>query len=170
MKVLDEQQLDGLWTYTANEVGGARRTQEQVAAMYQVVLLPCDRLPGWHGLWAVISYGYQGSKWTEPELKLSCRCVILGTDRESEPPGPDFYLWAGGRFRIAPDRSPKEIDLEQFWMGGVLPSYQMGLYRIDTDRLTLCLSESGKPRPSRFRSDEHSDQSLGELVRGAPRT
>jgi uncharacterized protein (TIGR03067 family) len=163
---LEEQELEGLWTYATHEGGGVKRTQEEVAAMYQLVLLPGEHLPGWHGLWAVISYGYHGGTWTSAELKLSCRCVILGIDRGSEPPGPDFYLWAGGRFRVAPDRSPKEIDLEQFWRGSALPSYQMGLYRLDSDRLTLCLSESGKPRPSGFRSDEHPYQSLGELIRG----
>jgi uncharacterized protein (TIGR03067 family) len=164
---LGEQQLEGLWTYAAYEAGGVQRTPEAVAGMYPIVLLPGDHLPGWHGLWAVISYGYQGGAWTEAELKVSCRCTILGTDRESEPPGPDFRLVAGGRFRVAPGRSPKEIDLEQFWGGTALPSScQMGLYRIGPDRLTLCLSELGKPRPSGFRSDESPYQSLGELVRG----
>ena len=70
----------------------------------------------------VDSQRYQGGTWSESEVKSSCRHIILGTAREVEGPGTDLYLWAGGRFRIAPEQSPQEIDFEQFWRGTVLPA------------------------------------------------
>jgi hypothetical protein len=163
---LDEQWLEGLWSYTAYEEGGVKRAPEQIAKMHPFVLLPGEYLPGWNGLWAVVAYGYKGGIWSELEVKASCRHVILGVDRVGEAPASDFYLWAGGRFRIAPQRSPKEIDFEQFWMGTVLPSaMQLGLYRIDEERLTICLAEAGHLRPSGFTTGNHPHQVLGQLVR-----
>jgi hypothetical protein len=164
---VDERRLEGVWTYTSNEVGGERQTPEQVSRLAKFVLLPGDYLPEWDGLWAAVTYGYEGGVWSGAEVRASCRHIILGTEREGEAPGSDFYLWAGGRFRSAPDRAPQQIDLEQFWRGAALQSsLQLGLYRVEGNRLTLCLAESGGPRPSLFTSDEHPYQSLGELVRG----
>jgi uncharacterized protein (TIGR03067 family) len=166
---LEEQRLEGLWSYIAYEVGGINRTPEQVATMAQLVLLADDYLPGWNGLWAVVAYGYEGGVWSEAEIKASCRQIILGTDRQTEASASDLYLWAGGRFRTAPQRSPKEIDFEQFWSGTVLPSsMQLGLYRIDAERLTLCLTEPEQSRPSGFTSGDQPYQSLGVLVRSGP--
>jgi uncharacterized protein (TIGR03067 family) len=164
---VDDRRLEGLWTYTANEVGGERQTPEQVARLARFVVLPGSYVPEWHGLWAAVSYGYEGGVWSEVEVKASCRHIILGTEREGGAPGPDFYFWAGGRFRCAPERAPQQIDLEQFWRGaGLHSSLQLGLYHVEGDRLTLCLAEEGGPRPSLFTSDEHPYQSLSELVRG----
>src|SRR5262249_53979078 len=123
-------------------------------------------LPGWTGLWAVVTCGYEGGMWSEAEIRATCRHIILGTDREGETPGSDFYLWAGGRFRIAPQGSPKEIDLGQVWKGAVIPSsLQLGLYRVEQTRLTLCLAWPGHPRPSGFTSGDSPYQGLGELLR-----
>ena len=41
----------------------------------------------------------------------------------------------------------------------------LGLYRLDGERLILCLAESGKPRPSGFNSREGVHQSRGAFVR-----
>jgi hypothetical protein len=164
---LDGQWLEGLWSYTAYEEGGVKRAPEQVANMHPFVLLPGEYLPGWNGLWAVVTYGYKGGIWSEVEVIASCHHIILGVDRKGEAPASDFYLWSGGRFRVAPQRSPKEIDFEQFWKGTVLPSsMQLGLYRIDEKRLTICLAEPGQLRPSGFSTGNHPHQWLGELVKG----
>jgi hypothetical protein len=168
---LDKQKLEGLWTPIRSEVGGVYRPPELVDRMAQMVLLVGDYLSGWDGLWAAVTYGFEGGTWAEGDVKDACRHIILGTDREGIPLAPDFYLWAGGRFRVATDLWPGEIDLEQFWRGEVLPSKQLGLYCLACDRLTLCLSESGRARPSKFRSDEHSYQCLEDFKHdGARRT
>ncbi len=162
----DEDQLEGLWCYTAYEDGGSARSSEELAAMAKLVLLPGPYLPGWHGLWAVVTVGYEGGVWSDAELYASCRHRLLGTDRVGQAPAADFYLYAGGRFRIAPHRSPKEIDFEQFFDGVAVPSsLQLGLYKIADGRLTLCEAESGRPRPTGFTSGQSPRQSLGELVR-----
>src|SRR5262245_11342458 len=111
---MEEHKLEGIWIYSAHAVGGEERSQEQVARMAKLVLSAGEYLPGWNGLWAAVTYGYEGGTWSEVEVKASCRHIILGTSRDGESPAADFYLWAGGRFRIAPQKSPKEIDLEQF--------------------------------------------------------
>jgi hypothetical protein len=164
---MHEHQLEGIWSYTTFEAGGVERPQDQVARMADIVLMGGEYLPGWNGLWAVVTYGYQGGTWSKAEVKASCRHIILGTIREGEAPASDFYLWAGGRFRNAPQRSPKEIDFEQFWGGTVLPGLQLGLYSIVGERLTLCLTEEGRPRPTTFSSREDPRQNLGQLVRAS---
>jgi hypothetical protein len=59
-----------------------------------------------------------------------------------------------------------EIDFEQFCRGTAFPtSMRLGLYRVDEERLTLCLADSGISRTSRLTSGEHPHQSLGELAR-----
>jgi hypothetical protein len=161
----EDQSLHGLWSYTAFEECGVRRSPEQLATMAKLVLLVGEYLPGWDGLWAAVSYGYEGGSWPEEEVGATCRHLILG-ERQEIAPACDFYFWAGGRFRIAPRRSPKEIDLEQYWRGEVLPSLNLGLYTLEEERLILCLADNGKPRPLAFSSSEQAHQSLGELTRG----
>jgi uncharacterized protein (TIGR03067 family) len=162
---LDDQNLDGLWSYTAYEEGGAKRPPDQLATMAKIVLIVGEYLPGWNGLWAAVAYGYQGGSWSEENVRAACRHIILGGEEENAP-ASDFYLWAGGRFRVAPQRSPKEIDFEQYWRGEALPSTNLGLYTLNEERLILCLAEAGKSRPTGFNSSEQAHQSLGELVRG----
>jgi len=62
---MDEQSLDGLWSYTTYEEGGKERPPEKVAAMAKVVLIAGAFLPGWDGIWAVVTYGYEGGQWSE---------------------------------------------------------------------------------------------------------
>jgi hypothetical protein len=47
---LEEQRLEGLWTYTAYEEDGVKRAPEQVANMATFVLLRGEDLPTWNGL------------------------------------------------------------------------------------------------------------------------
>ena len=162
---MDAHELEGLWQYTAYEEGGVKRLSGQLATMAELIILVGHYLPGWCGLWAGVAYGYEGGMWSESEVRASCRHIILGGDREGVAPASDFYFWAGGRFRLAPLQSPKEIDFEQYCRGDVLPSVNLGLYRLDGEQLILCLAENGKPRPSGFNSREDVHQSLGELVR-----
>lgn len=164
---MEDQELDGLWRYTAYQEGGRKRPPEQLALMHKLVLLVGEHLPGWDGLWAAIAYGHQGGKWSEVEIRDSCRHIILGSKREEKAPANDLYLWAGGRFLCASGQRPNEmeIDFEQYWRGEVLPSLNLGLYFTNGERLTLCLAEAGGPRPSEFTSRENEHQSLGELVR-----
>src|SRR5262249_29765103 len=123
-------------------------------------------LPGWSGIYAVVTCGYEGGTWSDGEIIASCHHRILGTERQGEAPAPDFYVWACGRFFIAPLRSPKEIDFEQFASGQALPSsVQLGLYAVTGERLTLCIADQGKPRPSGFNSTDSAYQGLGELKR-----
>lgn len=133
--------------------------------MAKLFLLVGEYLPGWNGLWGAVSYGYQGGSWSDEEVRATCRHMILGGDREGKAPSSDFYLWAGGRFRIALELTSQEIDFEQYWQGRVLPSANLGLYTVNGERLILCLAEAGKSRPSGFNSSEQAHQSLGELVR-----
>jgi hypothetical protein len=164
---LEHQHLQGLWSYTAYAVGEARKSPEQLATMSKLVLLPGAYLPGWSGIWAAVTYGYEGGSWSEEQVVSSCRERILEAETEAAAPAPDFYLWAGGRFWVAQDRSPKEIDFEQFIRGQVLPSsLQLGIFEVADKRLTLCLAETGNPRPSSFNSGESPYQKLGELIRG----
>jgi uncharacterized protein (TIGR03067 family) len=158
-----QQQLEGIWRYVANEIGGVALSPEMVAGTWPLVLLPGPYLPGWDGLWALVSDGNQGWTWSVAEVVGACRDVILGHTPEGTAPAAGIHLPCCGRFRIAPQQSPSEIDLEQFWNGDVIPSSsQLGIYRLTDEELTLCLAESGRPRPTAFASRGRG--SLGRLM------
>jgi hypothetical protein len=163
---LEDHDLDGLWSYATYEEGGSKRAADQVAAMAKLVFIEGEHLPGWDGLWGAVAYGHQGGTWTEAAVRAACRRVIIGGEPEGEAQPADFYLWAGGRFRAASNRLPKEIDFEQYYRGEAMPPMNLGIYAMNEGRLILCLAEAGKPRPSGFNSREQAHQSLGELVRG----
>jgi hypothetical protein len=112
---VEEHDLDGLWSYTTYEEGGVVRSQDEVARMAKIVLLVGDYLPGWHGLWAVITWRREVGVWSEVEAKSFCRHIVLETDAEGPMPASNFYLYAGGRFRIARQQSAMGIDFEHYW-------------------------------------------------------
>lgn len=142
--------------------GGESRSSEDVAKMAKFVLIADGIFPGWNGLWGIVQFGDQGGRWSVEEVNTFCCRSILGVSKAEEASWSDFYLYAGGRFRISPEKCPKEIDFEQFLEGVVMPSMTQGIYRLDGDRLRLCV---GAPRPSTFRSVGPPHRSLGELVR-----
>ena len=161
--------LEGVWTYVTYEVCGVRRQPESLAKLANLVLLGWEYVPGWDGLWAVVIFGYDGNKWTDQQIKSACRKGILGDDKVDEPSACDIYIYAGGGFRVALEKSPNEIDWQQFCDGAPQIPMNLGIFALNQDRLTLCMGFEGRPRPSRFSSTERPHQDLGELTR-EPRT
>jgi uncharacterized protein (TIGR03067 family) len=159
------QQLDGLWQCVAYEVDGVPNSPEALARMAKLVFLVGDYREGWEGLWAVVTSGFKGGVWSEHELRSSSRHTILGGESEGIAPADDFYYYAGGRLRLASDKSPGEIDLVQFWHGDPLPSTTLGLYFWSEERLRICMAENGSPRPTEFKSGERGALTLEEWIR-----
>jgi uncharacterized protein (TIGR03067 family) len=65
--------------------------------------------------------------------------------------GDQFTLQAGGganaaTFRLNPTKDPKEIDVVFQRLGVTWP----GIYRLEGDRLLLCLNTEGRERPRDF--------------------
>jgi uncharacterized protein (TIGR03067 family) len=56
-------------------------------------------------------------------------------------------------YKLNADKTPAEIDLTETEGGKTKTMY--GIYKLDGDLLTICLSDSGKPedRPKEFKAD-----------------
>ena len=163
---MKDQELDGIWSYTAFTEGPHQRTQEELAGMPRRAFLIGDYLPGWDGLWAIVTYGYQGGSWSGQEVLALCRHKILGGNHVV-PPRPDLYLYAGGIFRMTLQRSPHEIDMEHFYDGAGMgfPAESRGIFSFSGDRLILTLAKENHPRPLTFTCGEDTSMTLGELAR-----
>jgi len=74
---------------------------------------------------------------------------------------------AGGKFKIDPAKTPKEIDILDE-SGVANDKTKLGIYELDGDTYKYCLAPAGKPRPTGFTSKEGSGHSLGVSKREKP--
>src|SRR5262249_7989323 len=98
-----------------------------------------DRL---QGTWVPVS-AEKGGK-PAPEAVLTSVKVTFSGDRLTVQVEGETKK---GTFRLDPTRSPKQIDLMR---DGQEPTE--GIYRLDRDRLGICLDDARRGRPTEFKS------------------
>ncbi|MBY0455808.1 MAG: protein kinase, partial [Gemmataceae bacterium] len=94
------------------------------------------------GTWIAISLESQG-KFLPVNPTGDLSLVIAGSQMRLTMRGNPA---GGGAFTLDPSRTPKEIDVNEVDGKGRL----LGIYRLEGDRLTLCLGDTGGPRPTMF--------------------
>jgi uncharacterized protein (TIGR03067 family) len=115
-----------------------------------------DRL---QGTWVAMNGESQGKALQPDELKRltlafeADRISIFQLNGEKEE----------GTFKLNPTREPKAIDVTRTDDKRVM----RGIYRLEENRLTLCLGDPGEPRPGQFESDPKITTRLVVVMRRA---
>jgi uncharacterized protein (TIGR03067 family) len=90
----------------------------------------------------------------------SSRILIDGDRFRTESPEANYE----GIFNINVETDPHEIDIE-FVEGPEAGNWNYGIFRLDADRLEICLDVNGKPRPAAFRTAPQSGHAYETLRR-----
>jgi len=103
-----------------------------------------DLLRSLEGVWAFESLEVDGNQVPSAHTQHS-RILIDGDRFRTESPEANYE----GVFNIDAEASPQHIDIE-FIAGPEAGNWNHGIFRIDGDRLEICLDMGGQPRPKEF--------------------
>lgn len=117
-----------------------------------------EQLRALEGTWEFESLEVDGR--SMPASMLTTSRILIDGDRfRSETPGAIYE----GVFNIDVEAKPHGIDIE-FVEGPEAGNTNRGIFRLDGDRLTICLDMNGNARPEAFRTKGGSGHAL-ELLR-----
>jgi uncharacterized protein (TIGR03067 family) len=123
-----------------------------------------DELKRHEGTWSVTSSIYDGEAASE-DLVRSIKRIVEKDHAVWERDGKRF---AGTTLEVDPAREPRTIDVIPD--GGPNRGERvLGIYKIEGDKLTICMAGPGKPRPKVFQADKGSGCTLRTFVRETPR-
>jgi uncharacterized protein (TIGR03067 family) len=121
---------------------------------------PLDReYARFEGSWQVVSLEIGGMKMPEKGLK-DARLVIKGKEFTMK----DKIAAYRGTFSIDISKKPKTIDMK-FTEGPEKGNNSYGIYELDGDNFKLCLTITGKNRPTEFAAKPKSGHGLEVLKR-----
>jgi len=123
-----------------------------------------DELKRHEGTWSVTSSIYDGQPASE-DLVRSIKRIVEGDHAVWERDGKRF---AGTTIELDPAREPKSIDVIPDG-GRNRGERVLGIYKLDGDKLTICMADPGKPRPKAFQADKGSGCTLRTFTREKPR-
>jgi uncharacterized protein (TIGR03067 family) len=116
------------------------------------------------GTWKVISAERDG----QPDSTSKDAVVTITADGKLRVKFKDG-VESGGTYKIDPSKTPKAIDYTMN-SGPNKGKQHEGIYVQEGDRLKICGSDSGKPRPKEFASETDSAQTLLVLTREKAQT
>lgn len=115
------------------------------------------------GTWAVTSFVREG-KATPDEVARSIVRVVEGDHVVWKREGKSF---AGTGLSLDPAASPAAIDVIPDG-GRTRGEHVLGIYRLEGDTLTICMSDPGRPRPTAFEAPAKSGHTLMTFRRVKP--
>jgi uncharacterized protein (TIGR03067 family) len=119
-----------------------------------------EELKRHQGTWRATSSIYDGKEGPEEIVRSITRTV----DDEHVVWKRDGNSFAGTKFELDPTRDPKTIDLIPD--GGKDRGERVhGIYKLEKDRLTICMAAPGKPRPEAFKAEKGSGCTLRTFTR-----
>jgi uncharacterized protein (TIGR03067 family) len=124
-----------------------------------------EQLRALEGAWAFASLEIDASR-VPPEGLAASRLLIDGDRFRTESPEAIYE----GVFNIDVETDPHGIDIE-FVAGPEAGNWNYGIFRLDADRLDICLDMTGKGRPASFRTSPgsgHAYEILQRASRGRP--
>ncbi|MGP0065318.1 MAG: TIGR03067 domain-containing protein [Isosphaeraceae bacterium] len=123
-----------------------------------------DELKRQEGTWSVTSSLYEGQA-ASADLVRSIKRIVEGDHAVWERDGKRF---AGTTIAVDPAREPKTIDVIPDG-GRNRGERVLGIYKLEGDKLTICMATPGKPRPTAFRAETGSSWTLRTFTREKPR-
>jgi uncharacterized protein (TIGR03067 family) len=121
-----------------------------------------EQLRALEGTWTFARLEIDGNN--IPAGALGSACILIDGDRfRSQLPDATYE----GVFNINVEAVPHEIDIE-FVEGPEAGNRNLGIFRLDGDRLEICLDMNGKPRPAAFRTSAGSGHAYETLTRKSP--
>jgi hypothetical protein len=120
-----------------------------------------EQLRSLEGTWSFLRLEIEGA--VMPATALSASHLLIDGDRfRTESPEATYE----GIFNINVETEPHEIDIE-FVEGPEAGNSNFGIYRVQSDRLEICLDLNGKPRPKNFASPVGSGHAYEILQRSS---
>jgi uncharacterized protein (TIGR03067 family) len=114
------------------------------------------------GTWVAVSFRREGAETPEEIVRTITRTVV-GDHVTWKRVGKSF---AGTTVVLDPTQKPPGIDVIPD--GGPSRGKRvLGIYRLEGDRLTLCMADPDKPRPRAFEAEKGSGQTLMVFERQA---
>jgi uncharacterized protein (TIGR03067 family) len=115
------------------------------------------------GTWLASSFRRDGQETPQEIVRTITRTVVK-----------DHVVWkrngksfAGTAMVLDPKQSPRAIDV--IADGGPFRGKRvLGIYRLDKDRLTICMADADQPRPKDFTAEKGSRQTLMTFTREKP--
>ncbi len=123
------------------------------------------------GKWKVIKMAMDGVEAPADELKEMEWEIQDDKIRFVDKPGDERMEMS---FTIAPDQSPKHIDLTMALTGPNVPAAERnktmaGIYELKDGKLTFCLGKDEKGRPTEFKADKATKTTLMVLQKVEPK-
>jgi uncharacterized protein (TIGR03067 family) len=120
-----------------------------------------EQLRALEGTWAFASLQVDGH--AMPPAALESSHLLIDGDRfRFESPEATYE----GVFNIDVEAPAHEIDIE-FVEGPEAGNWNYGIFRLDGDRLEICLDVNGRPRPAGFRTSPGSGHAYEVLTRSS---
>jgi uncharacterized protein (TIGR03067 family) len=117
------------------------------------------------GVWVATSSIYDGQAAPE-QLVRSIKRIVTGDHVVWKRDGESF---AGTKIELDPTREPKAIDVIPDG-GPYRDRYVLGIYKLEGDKLTICMADPGQPRPKEFKAEKGSRCTLRTFARGRAAT
>lgn len=121
-------------------------------------------IAAWQGTWQAVSFLEDGKQKPAEELK-KITLAVKGTDYHFQNGNVNFSEHGSYTFRAA--RNPKELDI-LVGDGADKGKIYLVIYKVDGDRLTICLRADNKSRPREFTGKAGSGCVLEEWKRVEP--
>jgi len=113
-----------------------------------------------HGTWRATSSVYDGQEAPEKIVRSITRTV----EKDHVVWKRDGKSFAGTKIELDPSRDPKAVDVIPD--GGTDRGKRvLGIYKLENDRLTICMAAPGKPRPEEFKAKKGSGCTLRTFTR-----
>jgi uncharacterized protein (TIGR03067 family) len=119
-----------------------------------------EELKRQQGTWKAISSIYEGQEAPAEIVRSITRTV----EKDHVVWKRDGKSFAGTRITLDPSRDPKAIDVIPDG-GPNRDERVLGIYKLEGDRLTICMAAPGKPRPTEFKAEKGSGWILRKFAR-----
>jgi len=119
-----------------------------------------DDLERQQGTWVAVSFRRDGQD-TPREIVQTITRTVAGAHVVWKRNGKNF---AGTALVLDPGKEPKAIDV--IADGGPARGKRvLGIYKIDSDKLTLCMADPDQPRPREYKAEKGSGHTLMVFMR-----